>query len=183
MTRGRPSRLRLRSEICDNMERCIIVAVADNMAIGRGNDLPWHISEDLKRFKSLTSEHPVIMGRRTYESLGRPLPKRTNIVVTRGFDAPEGVLQAGSLEEAFTIAEGLVPADGRCFVIGGGQLYAAAMESADRLFITEVHTKVDDADTFFPDIDPEKWIAGERSAVLHDEKSGLDFEFVTYTRI
>ena len=183
MTRGLPSRLRLRSEIRDIMEKCIIVAVADNMAIGRGNDLPWHISEDLKRFKSLTSEHPVIMGRRTYESLGRPLPKRTNIVVTRGFDAPDGVLLAGSLEEAFSIAEGFVPADGRCFVLGGGQLYAAAMEGADSLFITEVHTTIDDADTFFPDIDLAIWKAGERSSVLHDEKSGLDFEFVTYTRI
>lgn len=165
------------------MEKCIIVAVAANMAIGRGNDLPWHISEDLKHFKSLTSGHPVIMGRRTFESLGQPLPKRTNIVVTRGFDAPEGVLQAGSLEEAFSLAEELLPEDGRCFVIGGGRLYAAAMDSCDRLFITHVHTSVEDADTFFPDIDPEKWIAGERSAVLHDEKSGLDFEFVTYTRI
>ena len=86
------------------MEKCIIVAIADNNAIGRDNALLWHISEDLKFFKRTTSGCPVIMGRRTFESIGRPLPKRTNIVVSRGFDAPEGVVTVPSLEAAYSAA-------------------------------------------------------------------------------
>lgn len=164
------------------MERCIIVAVADNMAIGRGNDIPWHISEDLKFFKRTTSGHPVIMGRRTYESIGRPLPKRTNIVVTRGFEAPEGVLQVPDLEAAYSAAAESLPEDGRCFVMGGGQLYAAAMETADRLYITHVHTVIEDADVFFPEIDPEVWTVESGSPEMQDEESGLTYAFVTYIR-
>ena len=89
------------------MERCIIVAIADNNAIGKDNALLWHISEDLKFFKRTTSGNPVIMGRRTYESIGRPLPKRLNIIITRGDDTPDGTVIAHSLEEAFSIAENL----------------------------------------------------------------------------
>lgn len=166
------------------MEKCIIVAVADNWAIGRGNDMPWHISEDLKFFKRTTSGHPVIMGRRTFESIGRPLPKRTNIVVTRGFDAPETVVQVQSLQAAFEAAEkALAEAEEKkCFVMGGGQLYRAAMELADKLYITHVHAVIEDADTYFPEIDPEVWEVAERQEMMHDEETGFDFEHVTYTR-
>lgn len=164
------------------MEKCIIVAIADNNAIGRDNALLWHISEDMKFFRRTTSGFPVIMGRKTYESIGRPLPKRTNIVVSRSNEAPEGTLPAHSLEEAFRLAASGDQAPERCFVIGGGQIYAQAMQSADRLIVTHVHTVIEDADTFFPEIDPALWHVVGRSEMLHDEESGYDFEFVEYER-
>ena len=179
-----------------SMEKCIIVAIADNNAIGRDNALLWHISEDMKFFRRTTSGHPVIMGRKTYESIGRPLPKRTNIVVSRGVQAPDGAFLAGSLEEAYKIAEAsiaeasaqgvaadvndLQPRKSRCFVMGGGQIYAQAIQSADRLIMTHVHTIIEDADTFFPEIDPTLWTVAARSEMFHDEESGYDFEFVEY---
>ena len=160
------------------MEKCIIVAIADNNAIGKDNGLLWHISEDLKFFKKTTLGCPVIMGRKTFESIGRPLPKRLNIVVSRsGYSAPEGVLVATSLEEAYDLAE----AD-RIFVIGGGQIYARALDGADRLIVTHVHTVISEADTFFPEIDPSVWQVESRSEMHHDEESGYDFEFVEYIR-
>lgn len=162
------------------MEKVIIVAIADNNAIGRDNALLWHISEDLKFFRRTTSGCPVIMGRRTFESIGRPLPKRTNIVISRGFDSPEGVQVFPSLEEAYKAAS--VTSSDRCFVIGGGQIYAQAMHDADRLIVTHVHTVIEDADTFFPPIDPSVWTVAVRSELYHDEESGYDFEFLEYTR-
>ena len=174
------------------MEKCIIVAIADNNAIGRDNALLWHISEDLKFFKRTTSGCPVIMGRKTFESIGRPLPKRTNIVVSRGFDAPEGVVVVPSLEEAYRAASAAISAasyvipdpigNPRCFIIGGGQIYAQALNDADRLIITHVHAVIEDADTFFPVIDPSVWTPETRSELFHDEESGYAFEFVEYTR-
>ena len=168
------------------MEKTIIVAIADNNAIGRDNALLWHISEDLKFFKRTTSGCPVIMGRKTFESIGRPLPKRTNIVVSRGFDAPEGIVVVPSLEAAYSAASAALEAsdaaESRCFVIGGGQIYAQALASADRLIVTHVHTVIEDADTFFPPIDPTVWQVVDRSEMYHDEESGYDFEFVTYIR-
>lgn len=179
------------------MEKCIIVAIADNNAIGRDNALLWHISEDLKFFKRTTMGCPVIMGRKTFESIGRPLPKRTNIVVSRGFDAPEGVIVVRSLDEAYSIAgtaSSAVPSSSsvipssveespeRCFIMGGGQIYAQAMADADRLIVTHVHTVIEDADTYFPQIDPSVWQVEERSEMFHDEETGIDFEFVTYKR-
>ena len=168
------------------MEKCIIVAIADNNAIGKDNALLWHISEDLKFFKRTTSGSPVIMGRKTFESIGRPLPKRTNIVISRGFDAPEGVIVTGSLSEAYALAESSVIHDtignNRCFIMGGGQIYAQAMADADRLIVTHVHTVIEDADTFFPEIDPSVWEVAVRSEMQHDEESGYDFEFVEYCR-
>ena len=162
------------------MEKAIIVAIADNNAIGRNNSLLWHISEDLKFFKRTTSGCPVIMGRKTFESIGRPLPKRTNIVVSRGFDAPEGVVVVPSLEDAYAAASAVI--SDRCFVIGGGQIYAQAMDHADRLVVTHVHTVIEDADTFFPPIDPTVWEVASRSDVMNDPETGYDFEFVEYTR-
>ena len=165
------------------MEKCIIVAIADNNAIGRDNALLWHISDDLKFFKRTTSGCPVIMGRKTFESIGRPLPKRTNIVISRGFDAPEGVDIVSSLEEAYKAASAVMTDEvERCFVIGGGQIYAQAMQDADRLIVTHVHTVIGNADTFFPQIDPSVWEVDQRSEMFHDEESGYDFEFVEYIR-
>ena len=173
------------------MQKSIIVAISDNNAIGRDNALLWHISEDLKFFKRTTSGCPVIMGRKTFESIGRPLPKRTNIVVSRGFEAPEGVVVVPSLEEAYLAASAAISAqpvipdsigNPRCFIIGGGQIYSQAISHADRLIITHVHTVIEDADTFFPEIDPLVWQVEERSEILHDDESGFDFEFVTYKK-
>lgn len=177
------------------MEKVIIVAIADNGAIGRDNALLWHISEDLKFFKRTTSGFPVIMGRRTFESIGRPLPKRTNIVVSRGFEAPQGVVVVPSLAEAYNTALISFDSSGdsvasdagegdvsRCFIIGGGQIYAQAMNDADRLIVTHVHTVIEDADTFFPQIDPSIWAVDSRSELFRDEESGYAFEFVEYRR-
>ena len=162
------------------MEKCIIVAIADNNAIGRNNELLWHISEDLRFFRRTTVGCPVIMGRKTFESIGRALPKRVNIVVSRGFSTGEEVAVTGSLEEAFKVAEETNLE--RCFVIGGGQIYAQALDFADRLIVTHVHTVIDDADTFFPAIDPDVWKVAQCSDLLHDEETGYDFEFVEYTK-
>ena len=162
------------------MEKCIIVAIADNNAIGKDNALLWHISEDLKFFKRTTMGCPVIMGRKTFESIGRPLPKRTNVVVSRsGYAAPEGVVVVASLEEAFASVPGDVE---RAFVIGGGQIYAQAMSQVDRLIVTHVHTIIEDADTFFPSIDPSVWSVADRSELQSDSETGYTFEFVEYVK-
>lgn len=162
------------------MEKCIIVAKASDGAIGRGNGLLWHISADLRMFKSLTMGCPVIMGRRTFLSIGRALPGRRNIVVSRGgFAAPAGVEVVSSLDQAFALC-GNLP---RCFVIGGGQLYSAALPAADRLYVTEVHAKYPDADTFFPAVDAGEWREVSRSPVQTDEASGLQYQFVESVRI
>lgn len=160
------------------MQKNIIVAVADNNAIGRNNELLWHISDDLKFFKKQTLGSPVIMGRKTFESIGRALPGRVNIVISRGFSSGEDVEVVGSLEEAFKIAESTNLE--KCFVIGGGQIYSQALEVADRLIVTHVHTVIDDADTFFPQIDPSIWKVSQRSELFTDEETGYDFEFVEY---
>lgn len=166
------------------MEKCVIVAIADNNAIGKNNDLLWHISEDLKFFKRTTMGCPVIMGRKTFESIGRPLPKRTNIVVSRsGYDAPEGVVVVPSLEDAFEYVGNVVSSDvERVFVIGGGQIYAQAIGMADRLIVTHVHTVIEDADTFFPSIDPFVWTVAGRSEMQTDPETGYNFEFVEYVK-
>lgn len=173
------------------MEKCIIVAIADNNAIGKDNALLWHISEDLKFFKRTTMGCPVIMGRKTFESIGRPLPKRTNIVVSRsGYDAPEGVVVVASLEEAFAAVQysvssavsGTETSPSKAFVIGGGQIYAQALPLVDRLIVTHVHTVIEDADTFFPDIDPSVWSVADRSELQTDPETGYTFEFVEYVK-
>ena len=163
------------------MKKCIIVAIADNNAIGKDNALLWHISEDLKFFRSTTVGCPVIMGRKTYESIGRPLPKRLNIIVSRkGYDAPESVLVVDSIEKGYEVAK--EQGAEKCFVIGGGQIYSQAMQIADEMVITHVHTIIEDADTFFPQIDPEIWKVAERSELKTDPESGYTFEFVKYIR-
>ena len=169
------------------MQINIIAAVAQNKAIGHDNKLLYWLPNDLKRFKTLTSGHTIVMGRKTFESIGRPLPKRTNIVISRGFDAPEGIMTVSSLEEAYNAASAVISGEtgtssARCFVIGGGQIYAQALSSADRLIVTHVHTVIEDADTYFPVLDPSVWAADVRSELFHDEETGYDFEFVEYVR-
>lgn len=157
----------------------IIVAVSQDGAIGRGNSLLWHLPGDMKFFRETTTGHPVIMGRKTFESIGRPLPRRTNIVISRGEpELPEGVVLAHSLDEALAAAAEGCAAE--CFILGGGQIYAAAMRVADTLYITRVLASVDDADTFFPTIDPSQWKISSESEVFTDPESGIQYRFEKY---
>ena len=156
----------------------IIAAVADGNAIGKDNALLWHISEDLKYFKKITSGHSIIMGRKTFESIGRPLPGRKNIVVSRS------PLDRDDVEQAFDL-ESLLKSLSRkrkeeFFVIGGGSVYASALKYARKLYITRVYSKADGADAFFPEIDEKKWDIVEKSEVLHDQENNIDFQFIVY---
>lgn len=161
------------------MEKCLIVAVADNWAIGVGGGLPWHLPEDLKYFKKTTEGFPVIMGRTTYFSLPfRPLKGRKNIVLNLGGEPIPEVECVNSFEEAYNAAR---PAE-RCFIIGGASVYRAAVNDMDRLFITHVHTTIPEADVFFPEIDLNVWKEESRSETIVDEKTGYRFEFTIYTR-
>ncbi len=162
------------------MQKNIIVAISDNNAIGRDNQLLWHISDDLRFFKRQTLGWPVIMGRKTFESIGRALPGRVNIVISRNFTTGEDVAVTGSLEEAFEVAQSTNLE--KCFVMGGGQIYAQALELADRLVVTHVHTVIEDADTFFPPIDQSVWQVTNRSELFTDEETGFTFEFVEYEK-
>lgn len=163
------------------MEKAIIVAVADNLAIGRSNALLWHISEDMQYFKKQTLGYPVIMGYMTFKSLGeKPLPKRKNIVISilPWDNPPENITIVKTLEEAYRAA-GQVE---KCFVIGGGYTYKEAMNTADTLYITHVHANIEDADTFFPEIDPKIWERESTSPKKKDLESGYEFEFTIYKR-
>ena len=162
------------------MKKCIIVAVAENNGIGVKGALPWHLPGDLKYFKETTRGYPVIMGRTTYFSIGRPLPGRLNIVLNLGGDPIEGVSCVYSFEEAYAVAE----ASGaeKCFIIGGASVYRAALPEMDTLYITHVHTVVEDADTFFPEIDPLIWEQESLSEEQTDPQTGLRYAFAVYRR-
>ncbi len=162
----------------------IIVAAAENGVIGRDNDMPWRLSTDLKRFKALTLGKPVIMGRRTWESIGRPLPGRPNIVVTRdkGFQA-EGATTVGSLDEAIALGCKLaakVGAEEVC-VIGGGKIYAQALPLADRVHLTRVLAEID-GDTRFPEIDPNLWQAVSQEDVPAGDKDSHPTRYFVYEK-
>ena len=168
------------------MEKCIIVAIADNRAIGKANALLWHIAEDMKYFRKTTTGCPVVMGWMTFKSIGgKPLPKRDNVVISifPWPDKPEGVKVAGSLEEAYSIIEkDHSGEDCRIFVMGGGETYRQALPTADKLYITHVHTSIEDADTFFPVIDPAIWKVESTTPVAVDPETGYGYEFTIYTR-
>lgn len=158
----------------------IIVAAGENNAIGKDNQLIWHLSEDLKRFKRLTSGHHIIMGRKTFESFPKPLPNRTHIVITRQTDykAPEGVIIVNSLTDALDA----VRSDKQPFIIGGGEIYKQAMPKANTLEITRVHHSFENADTFFPEIDKTQWKETSRHFNPIDDKHKYEFSFVSYVR-
>lgn len=164
------------------MLKCIIVAIADNNGIGVKGDLPWHISEDLKYFKSVTSGYPVIMGRTTYFSLPfRPLKGRRNIVLNAGGEPIPEVSCVYSFDEAFR--EAGAEGKDKCFIMGGASVYRAALPMMDRLYITHVHTTVQDADAFFPEIDPAVWKQVSCSETRTDPESGYAFEFAVYEKL
>ncbi|MBF0596758.1 dihydrofolate reductase [Faecalibacter rhinopitheci] len=158
----------------------IIVAKASNNVIGNNNELIWHLPNDLKNFKKLTSDHPIIMGRKTYQSLGRPLPNRTNIVITRDSNFKDDkVVITYSLEESINKAKEI---NNDLFIIGGGDIYKQAMEIADELYITEVHHEFE-GDTFFPEIDEDNFEEISREHFNKDEKHLYAYSFVIYKRI
>jgi dihydrofolate reductase len=163
------------------MRLAIIAAVASNGVIGRNNQLPWHLSQDLKRFKALTLGHHLIMGRRTFESIGRPLPGRTLVVITRQRDfAPEGVRVTHSLDEAIGIAA--TAGDAEPFIAGGAEVYSLAIHRADRMYLTRVHAHVD-GDTCFPAFDDvSEWVLTSTEHFDADAKNDYPSSFLTYDR-
>jgi dihydrofolate reductase len=161
----------------------LIAAVTENRVIGKDNDLPWHLPDDMKFFMETTKGHHVIMGRKNYESLPakfRPLPNRTNIVITRqkNFSAP-GCEVVNSLEAAVEIAK--ASTEPEVFIIGGAEIFNQSMHLADRLYITEIRTSLD-GDTYFPLIDKNNWTAVSVKSHPVDEKHKYAFDFVTYER-
>ena len=161
------------------MTLTVIAAVAENGIIGRQGDLPWRLPADLKRFRRLTTGHAILMGRKTWESIGRPLPGRTSIVLTgrAEYPLPEGVLRAGSLDEALA----LVPGEDEVFVIGGEALYAEALPRADRLQLTRVHASPS-GDARFPAFDPSEWTLRSEERHEADERNPHAVTFRTWER-
>ena len=154
----------------------LIVAFAKNQVIGINNTLPWHLPEDLKRFRALTTGHHIIMGRKTYESLGRLLPGRTTVIVTRNKHFKvEGALIAHSLQAAWILARG----DAEPFIIGGAELYQEGLKLATKLYITEVHAEFA-GDAFFPEIDLSHWTLSEKKD--HIAVSGLEYSDLIYIK-
>ena len=157
----------------------LIAAIAKNNALGKDNDLIWYLPADLKRFKQITSGHHILMGRNTFESIGKPLPNRTSIIITRNNDYfKDGCLVANSIEQAIELAEGK-----NAFIIGGAQIYKQALEQnlVDRLDITIVHQDFE-ADAFFPEIDETVWKEVAREDFKADEKNKYDYSFVSYEK-
>ncbi|MGD6857314.1 dihydrofolate reductase [Bacillus infantis] len=158
----------------------LLWAMDENSAIGKNNDLPWRLPEDLKYFKRVTMGHSIAMGRKTWDSIGRPLPGRENIVLTRdrGFTC-EGCTVFYSFDDF--LAECSQKSDQEIFIIGGAEIFRMALPSADRLYLTMIHEKFE-ADTFFPDVDWKEWELESRDKGTRDDKNPYDYEFLVYTR-
>jgi dihydrofolate reductase len=158
----------------------IIVATAENRAIGVNNGLPWKLPNDMKRFKELTTGHTVIMGRKTFESLPNgALPNRTNIVITRNKAVQfKNCILFDNLQEAIK----KYSTQGNIFIIGGASIYSQAMDLADKLYITLVHHSFENADTFFPEIKKDKWVITEQEHFQSDEKNLYPYTFQTYIK-
>lgn len=152
--------------------------MAENRVIGVNNTLPWRLPADLKHFRKLTTGHHVIMGRRNHESIGKPLPERTNVVITRNPNyRATGCLVAHSFEEALAIANG----DPEIFVIGGAEIYRQALDGADRLYLTLVHAHIE-GDTYFPELNGNHWLEVERERHEADDRNPYAYTFLTYAR-
>lgn len=155
---------------------CVIAAMARNRVIGIHNTLPWRLPEDLKHFKALTMGHHIVMGRKTYESIGKPLPGRTTVIVTRDPSYQvEGCVTATSINAAITACGD----DAEIFFVGGAELYAQVLPRADRLYLTEIQADYE-GDAWFPEFDRSTWKETDRQAHVND--SGLAYHFVTYAR-
>jgi dihydrofolate reductase len=167
------------------MKLSLIVATAKNNAIGRNNELPWHLPQDLKYFKSITLGKPVIMGRKTFESIGKPLPGRTNIVVTRQKDWKHaGVLVAKNVEEALEIGRQFRNEQNNLadevMVIGGAEIYRHALPIADRVYLTRIEVSVDGADAFFPELPAVSWL--QVSELPGDGDASLKHKFLVFEK-
>ena len=155
-----------------------VVAIASNYAIGKNNQLLWHLPKDLKHFKEITAGGTVIMGRKTFDSVGKPLPKRRNIVITRQDIAIEGCEVVKSIDEAIALCK----TENEVFIVGGAEIYRQAMHLTNRIYLTIVHQSFD-ADTFFPEIDYKDWKETQREDHEADEKHQFSYSFITLERI
>lgn len=156
----------------------MIAAAAENNALGKDNDLVWHLPDDFKRFKRLTSGHHIIMGRKTFESFPKLLPERTHVIITRKEDYnADGAIVTNSLDEAIRVSK----LDMQAFIIGGGEIYKMAMDVADKIELTRVHANFD-ADTYFPEIDSSKWKLLNEQFHPKDEKHKYSFSYLSYER-
>ncbi|MBP6549864.1 MAG: dihydrofolate reductase [Flavobacterium sp.] len=156
----------------------LIAAVAENNALGKNNDLLWHLPNDFKRFKEVTSGHYIVMGRKTFESFPKPLPNRTHVIITRQKDFKhEGCIVVSDIEKAIAAC----PENEDIYIIGGGEIYTQSIHFADQLDITRVHHSFD-ADVYFPEINPDIWELTNETFHPKDEKHLFDFTFQTFTR-
>ncbi len=156
-----------------------IAAVAENNALGKDNKLVWHLPDDFKRFKQITSGHTIILGRKTFESFPKPLPNRTHIIITRQLNylVPDGCIVVNSIESALEKA----PKTENVFIIGGGEIYKQSLQLTDKIELTRVHT-ICDADAYYPEIDEKTWKIEFEEFHPKDEKHNFDFTFITYIK-
>lgn len=161
------------------MELSIIVAMDRNRVIGNNDSLPWHISADLKHFKKITMGKPIVMGRKTHESIGRPLPGRENIIITRdrSYQA-EGCTVLNSIDDIFEYCKGVE----EVMITGGSEIYKHTLDQTARLYLTEVHAEVE-GDTFFPELDRKEWQEVSRETHAADEKNDFDYSFVVLNKV
>lgn len=158
----------------------ILVAFDENRVIGKNNALIWHLPADLKRFKELTTGHVIIMGRKTFESIGKPLPNRTTIVISRQYDLQiDGVILAHSVEEAILKAKSLTRDD--IFIVGGAEIYTLSLPLVDQVLVTQLHD-IFEGDAFFPEISSEMWDLTEQERGITDDKNRYQFSYITYSR-
>ena len=158
----------------------ILVAFDENRVIGKNNTLIWHLPADLKRFKALTTGHVIIMGRKTFESIGKPLPNRTTIVISRQADLQlEGAIITHSVEEAILKAKSLTRED--IFIVGGAEIYALSLPLADQILVTQLHD-IFEGDAFFPEIPLDSWEVIERERGVTDEQNAYQYSYLTYSR-
>jgi len=155
----------------------IIVAISENHVIGKDNKLLWHLPKDLKHFKDITTDHTVIMGRKTYDSVGKPLPKRRNIIITRQTVTIKGCEVVNSIDDALKLCTD----ENEVFIVGGAEIYKQAMKLTDRIYLTIVHKNFD-GDSFFPEIDDAEWKEVSREDFEPDAKNLIPFSFITLER-
>ncbi|MEQ5836894.1 dihydrofolate reductase [Marinobacter sp. NFXS9] len=167
------------------MRKALIVAMSQNRVIGRNNALPWYLPGDLRYFKQATMGKPILMGRKTFESIGRPLPGRLNVVITRDecWEAPAGVAVDHTLADAYRRAEAQAELEGgdEIMIIGGGQIYAEALPEIDRMYVTRVHADVE-GDAWFPEVDWDQWEELGRENFSASENNPYDYSFIVYQR-
>lgn len=163
------------------MEISFVVAASENNVIGKNNELPWYLPEDLKFFKKMTSGKPVMMGRKTFESLGKPLPNRLNVIISKHLEtAPEGTTLFHSIKDGLDFLK--MEKYPEISIIGGGEIFSETIGIADIIYLTRVHTKIDDGEAFFPEINPEAWHIEWEESHQKDERHNFSFTFQKWVR-